>query len=116
MNDRSIHCKLSNRRYRALDHVGIDSPEPFTPSVRAFRAHPSIPGSFVVIIGLGLFGLYILQAARASGAGTIIVLGSGILQGVGMQQPYCIPFPRAREANTPRQFKTERLRKGSLSP
>lgn len=74
MNDRSIHCKLSNRRYRALDHVGIDSPEPFTPSVRAFRAHPSIPGSFVVIIGLGLFGLYILQAACVSAVGMIVVL------------------------------------------
>ncbi len=98
-------CKTGvYNRCRAWDHVGIDSPgtfaeyvaiaeeilfpvpeyiptdeaavlEPFTTAVRAFRAHPLNPGSFVVIIGPGPFGLYILQAARAAGAGTIVVLG-----------------------------------------
>ncbi|MCX7788905.1 MAG: alcohol dehydrogenase catalytic domain-containing protein [Spirochaetes bacterium] len=100
-------CKVGiYNRCRSWDHVGIDSPgtfaeyvaiaeeilfpvpdfiptdeaavlEPFTTAVRAFRAHPIVPGSFVVIIGPGPFGLYIVQSARAAGAGTIVVLGKG---------------------------------------
>jgi len=98
-------CLKGNfNRCQHWDHVGIDSPgsfaeyvcaaeeilfpvpdyipdleaavlEPLTTAVRAFRANPLEPGSFVAVLGPGPFGLFILQAARAAGADRIAIIG-----------------------------------------
>ncbi len=49
--------------------------EPLATAVRAFRTNAVAPGSFVVILGPGPFGLFILQAALASAAGRVVMVG-----------------------------------------
>ena len=49
--------------------------EPITTAVRAFRTNDISPGSFIVILGPGPFGLFILQAALASGPSQVAMVG-----------------------------------------
>lgn len=49
--------------------------EPVTTAVRAFRTNDIPPGSFIVILGPGPFGLFILQAALASGPSQVVMVG-----------------------------------------
>ena len=91
-------------RCHAWDHVGIDSAgcfaeyvavsedilfqvpdgipteeaavlELMTTAVRAFRTNDVKPGSFIVVLGPGPFGLFILQAALASGPKYVVMVG-----------------------------------------
>lgn len=49
--------------------------EPITTAVRAFRTNDIKPASFIVILGPGPFGLFILQAALASGPSQVVMVG-----------------------------------------
>lgn len=49
--------------------------EPLTTAVRAFRTNHVKPGSFIVVLGPGPFGQFILQAALASGASYVVMVG-----------------------------------------
>jgi len=49
--------------------------EPITTAVRAFRENDIKPGSFIVILGPGPFGLFILQAALSSGPTHVLMVG-----------------------------------------
>ncbi|NVM25763.1 MAG: alcohol dehydrogenase catalytic domain-containing protein [Desulfobacterales bacterium] len=49
--------------------------EPITTAVRAFRTNDIKPGSFIVVLGPGPFGLFILQAALASGPSHVLMVG-----------------------------------------
>ncbi len=49
--------------------------EPLTTAVRAFRTNTVTPGSFIVILGPGPFGLFLLQAALASGPSHVVMVG-----------------------------------------
>ena len=49
--------------------------EPLATAVRAFRTNDIAPNSFVVILGPGPFGLFILQAAAASAPGRVVMVG-----------------------------------------
>lgn len=98
-------CKIGLFHFcRNWDHLGIDSPgcfaeyvvasedilfpvpeyisddeatllELMTTSVRAFRTNCLKPGSTVVLLGPGPFGLLLLQSALAAGAGYCIMIG-----------------------------------------
>ena len=98
-------CKTGMyNRCHAWDHVGIDTAgcfaeyvavsedilfkvpdsipseeaavlEPITTAVRAFRTNDIKPGSFIVVLGPGPFGLFILQAALASGPSHVLMVG-----------------------------------------
>jgi len=98
-------CKIGLLHFcRNWDHLGIDSPgcfaeyivaseeilfpvpenisddeatllELMTTSVRAFRTNWIKPGSTVVVLGPGPFGLLLLQSAMAAGAGYCIMIG-----------------------------------------
>jgi len=49
--------------------------EPMSIAVRTLRNNPINPGDTVVVIGPGPFGLFLLQAALAAGAGKTVVMG-----------------------------------------
>lgn len=49
--------------------------EPITTAIRAFRTNDIKPGSFIVVLGPGPFGLFILQAALASGPTHVVMVG-----------------------------------------
>ncbi|NWF91848.1 MAG: alcohol dehydrogenase catalytic domain-containing protein [Syntrophaceae bacterium] len=49
--------------------------EPLTTAVRAFRTNHIEPGSLIVILGAGPFGLFLLQAALASGPSRVVIVG-----------------------------------------
>jgi 2-desacetyl-2-hydroxyethyl bacteriochlorophyllide A dehydrogenase len=98
-------CKIGLFHFcRNWDHLGIDSPgcfaeylvasedilfpipeyisddeatllELMTTSVRAFRTNCLKPGSTVVLLGPGPFGLLLLQSALSAGAGYCIMIG-----------------------------------------
>jgi 2-desacetyl-2-hydroxyethyl bacteriochlorophyllide A dehydrogenase len=101
-------CKTGMyNRCHAWDHVGIDTAgcfaeyvavsedilfkvpdgipseeaavlELMTTAVRAFRTNDIKPGSFIVVLGPGPFGLFILQAALASGPSYTLMVGLSI--------------------------------------
>lgn len=56
-----------------LDDVQAASVEPLSVAVHAVRTSGLKLGGSVLIIGAGPIGLYTLQAARAAGAGTVVV-------------------------------------------
>lgn len=49
--------------------------EPLATAVRAFRTNDVAPNSFIVILGPGPFGLFLLQAAVASAPGRVVMVG-----------------------------------------
>lgn len=49
--------------------------EPVTTAARAFRTNHVPPGSFIVVLGPGPFGLYILQAAKLTSPKRLIMIG-----------------------------------------
>lgn len=51
--------------------------EPMSIATRTLRNNPIFPGDTVVVIGPGPFGLFLLQAALAAGAGKTVVIGLG---------------------------------------
>ena len=51
--------------------------EPMCIATRTLRNNPIDPGATVVVIGPGPFGLFLLQASLAAGAGRAIVIGLG---------------------------------------
>ncbi len=64
--------------FRVPDHLSATQAailEPMSIAARTLRNNPIEPGETVVVIGAGPFGLFLLQAALAAGAGTTIVVG-----------------------------------------
>ena len=55
------------------DKVTIDGNE--AAAYVAFRTNEIKPGSFIVILGPGPFGLFILQVALASGPSHVVMVG-----------------------------------------
>ncbi|MGQ9622041.1 MAG: alcohol dehydrogenase catalytic domain-containing protein [Candidatus Caldatribacteriaceae bacterium] len=98
-------CKVGlYNRCQNWTHVGIDSPgcfaeyvavsedilfqvpenipdeeaavlEPLTTAVRAIRTNEIHAGSFIVVLGPGPFGLFILQAVLATGPSYVVMVG-----------------------------------------
>ncbi len=58
-----------------MSHEEASILEPLTTAVRAFRTNHIEPDSFIVILGAGPFGLFLLQAALASGPSAVVVVG-----------------------------------------
>jgi threonine dehydrogenase-like Zn-dependent dehydrogenase len=60
---------------RELDARQAAILEPICIATRTLRNNPIDPGATVVVIGPGPFGLFLLQAALAAGAGRAIAIG-----------------------------------------
>jgi len=67
----------ASRLYRVNDRIDdVDAAllEPATVAVHAVRRTPLQLGDSVVVLGAGPIGLLVLQAARAAGAGTVVLI------------------------------------------
>jgi 2-desacetyl-2-hydroxyethyl bacteriochlorophyllide A dehydrogenase len=64
--------------FKVPDNVSYEEAailEPLTTAVRAFRTNHIKPGSFIVVLGPGPFGQFILQAALVSGPSHVVMVG-----------------------------------------